>query len=182
MTMKEAITQFKIARDGFWFSLGAYALLTKEPVKSELIRYDIKIYEDGDLAVSEDDVNQRRGTNYTIGFNSGLSDNAARSVVDNSFKQMIIDSNHVVRAYAKANNLDVSELPAIQFIRHYRNAIGHNGRWRIDSPKGFPLTWRNRTITFDMNGQSIDGFLTWFEGLQLCAGLNILVSEHARKI
>ncbi|MDW7772957.1 MAG: hypothetical protein SCH71_08710 [Desulfobulbaceae bacterium] len=182
LTPAETIAHLKVARDGFWFSLGAYALLTKEPVKSELRKYDIRVYENGDIVVSEGDVNERPGTNYTIGFNGGLSGSAARGVVDNSFKQMIIDSNHAIHAYAKSNKIDVSESSAIQFIRHYRNAIAHNGRWDLRSPKGLPLTWRNRTLTIDMNDQSIDGFLTWFEGLQLCAQLNIFVSEHAKQI
>lgn len=182
MTAAETIRQLKAARDGFWFSLGAYALLTKEPARSELSRYDIKVYEDGDIVVSEDNVNERRGTNYTIGFNSALSDGAARDVVNNSFKQMIIDSNHAIRAYAEFNSVNVTESSAIRFIRHYRNAIAHNGLWDLRSPKGLPITWRNKTLTIDMNNQPIDGFLTWFEGLQLCAQLNVFVTEHAKKI
>jgi hypothetical protein len=179
LTKDDAIAKLKAARDGFWFSLGAYALLTNEPAKSELSRYDIKVYEDGNVMVSEGDTDRRRGTNYTIGFNGALSESAARGVVDNSFRQMIIDSNHVIQAYVKSKNLDVSQMPAVQFIRHYRNAIAHNGRWNILSPKGLPLTWRNRTLTIDINEQPIYGFLTWFEGLQLCAQLNIFISENA---
>ncbi|WP_143507352.1 hypothetical protein [Pseudomonas sediminis] len=181
MTPTETITQLKAARDGFWFSLGAYALLTKEPAKSELSRYNINIYEDGEIVVSEDKLNERRGTNYTIGFNGALSNSAARGVVDNSFKQMIIDSNHAIRAYAKFNKIDISESSSIQFIRHYRNAIAHNGLWDLRSPKGLPLTWRNRTLTIEMNNQPIEGFLTWFEGLQLCAQLNIFVTEQVAR-
>lgn len=182
LTTEEAIAALKAARDGFSFSLGAYALLTKEPVRAKLRGYEIKVYEDGDFVVSEDSLAGRRGSSYTIGFNSALSRSAARGVVDNSLMRMIIDSNHAIRAYAKANNLDVSQCSAVQFIRLYRNAIAHNGRWDLRCPEDLPLTWRNRTVTIAMNNQSIEGFLTWFEGLQLCAQLNILVSEHANQI
>jgi len=182
LNMDDAICQLKSARDGFWFSLGAYSLLRKEPASSQLSRYDIKLYEDGDIVVSEGSLSERRGTNYTIGFNSSLNESAARSVVENSFRQMIIDSNQVFRAYAKASGFDVSKIPVAQFIRHYRNAVAHNGHWDLRSSNDLPLTWRNRTITIDMNNQPIDGFLTWFEGLQLCAQLNILISEHTKQI
>lgn len=114
-----------------------------------MIKYDIKVYEDGDIVVSEDDFNQRHGTNYTIGFNSALSDSAAKGVIGNFFKQMIIDSNHVIRAYAQASDFDVSKSPESQFVRHYRNAIAHNGRWDLHSLKDFPLTWRNQTVTIE---------------------------------
>ncbi len=182
MKMDDAIFQLKSARDSFWFSLGAYSLLRKEPASSQLSRYEITLYEDDDIIVSEGNVSSRRGTNYTISFNSSLNESAARSVVENSFKQMIIDSNDIIHAYAKVSNIDVSKLPAVQFIRHYRNAIAHNCHWSLRSSNSLPLTWRNRTLTIEMNDQPIDGFLTWFEGLQLCAQLNIIISEHSKNL
>ena len=182
MTIDETIAELKAARDGFWFSLGAYALSTKEPAKYELSRYGIKIYEDGNIIVSENEPSHPRGNNYTIGFNDGLSESAAKGVVDASFKRMIIDSNHTIRKFAKENNVDLSESTAFQFIRHYRNAIAHDARWDLRSPKNLPIAWRNRILTFDMNNQPIDGFITWFEGLQLCAQLNLLVSAQVKKI
>lgn len=181
MTAVEALALLKKARDSFWFSLGAYALLTKEPAMSEISKYDISIYEGGEINVSEIGSEEPFRTGYTIGFNAGLGDLAARYVVDNSFRQMIIDSNHAVRAYVKLNSADVVDLPEVKFIRHYRNAIAHNGQWNFDSAKDLPLTWRNRTLTMDMNHQSIEGYLNWFEGLQLCSQLNIFITQHSKK-
>jgi len=177
LTIDDTIAELKIARDGFLFSLGAYALLTKEPASSELSRYGIKVCEDGNIVVSENEQSHHRGTSYTICFNDGLSESAAKSVVDASFKKMIIDSNHVIQKHKKENNINISEPTAFRFIRHYRNAIAHNGRWSLHSAKDLPITWRNRTLTFDMNNQSIDGFLTWFEGLQLCAQLILYLDQ-----
>jgi hypothetical protein len=47
LTKENALAKLKSARDSFWFSLGAYALLTEEPSRSEISVYDIKVYENG---------------------------------------------------------------------------------------------------------------------------------------
>lgn len=73
-TPTEALAQLKAARDGFWFSLGAYAPLTTDPASSELGKYDVMVCENGDIVVSESEPCERRGTGYRIGFNSGLSE------------------------------------------------------------------------------------------------------------
>jgi hypothetical protein len=99
-------------------------------------------------------------------------------VVEKSFRQMIIDSNFVVQSYIRDNKIDASNEPMVQFSRHYRNAIAHNGHWNFYSDKGLPITWRNRTIAMEMNKKPIDGFISWFEGLQLCAQINLFISQN----
>lgn len=171
-----ALSKLKAARDVFWFSLGAYALLTEEPSRSELPNFRICVTERNRISVSRELDPAISETSYTIGFNAGLDRVSALTVVDFSFRQMLIESFQVSCEYAKSNSLGIKHQPWYEFARHYRNAVAHNGKWHFDGRRGLPTTWRNRTVEVSMQGQSISGFLSWFEGLQLGAQMNLFVS------
>ena len=167
-------------RDAFWFSLGAYALLTEEPSRSQLASFNIQISELNTITVSQGAMPSSRGTTYRIGFNAGLDHESAKRVVEHSFRQMLLQSFETTKEYARASGLSLFGEPWYEFARHYRNAVAHDGRWDIRNVTGLPLTWRNKTIVAALNGTRIDGYLNWFEGLQLCAQMINFVSHGIR--
>ncbi|MEZ8187543.1 hypothetical protein ACED29_17180 [Shewanella sp. 5S214] len=175
-----AAQRLNAARESFWFSSGAYGLLMTEPSRSQLATIQINVLDDGTLSVTDVNYQLAQGTCYHIGFNSSLSEQSARQVVEYTFRQMVLQSFEVTKEYVTSNNLSVANEPWYQFARHYRNAIAHNGHWNMRGNSGLPLTWRNRTLDISMNGAPIDGFLSWFEGLQLCAQLLNFVSADIR--
>ena len=84
------------------------------------------------------------------------------------------------KKYAEINALlkDFQNQDFYSFSRHLRNAIGHNGVWTINlNVKDLPTTFRNKTIDLSLNGSSIDGFVDWVYGLQLCAAISVWVSN-----
>jgi hypothetical protein len=164
-------------RDAFWFSLGAYALLTEEPSRSQLATYNIQVSDLSTISVSQGGTPSTSGTSYTIGFNAGLDHSSAQRVVEYSFRQMLLQSFETTKEYAKFNSLKLSGEPWYEFARHYRNAIAHDGKWDIRSDKGLPLIWRNKKVEIGMHGTAIDGYLNWFEGLQICAQMINFVSH-----
>lgn len=168
------------ARDAFWFSSGAYALLTVEPSRSQLATFEIKVSESGALSVTKGTEPSKRETGYLIGFNAGLDQASARQVVEHSFRQMVLQSFEPTKDYAASNGLSLVGEPWYEFARHYRNAVAHNGAWDIRSSRGLPLTWKNKTLVASMHGTPIDGYLNWYAGLQLCAQLINVVSSGIR--
>lgn len=180
LTKDSALLRLKSARDAFWFSLGAYALLTNEPSRSELSKFAIQLDEFNNIAANRGEPSPNRGNSYTIGFNAALDAASAKRIVEYSFRQMIIESFETAKEFEAKNTLSLSSEPWYEFARHYRNGLAHNGRWSFRSAKGLPLTWRNRTIDANLQGMSLDGFLTWFEGLQLCAQMNISISTMGK--
>jgi hypothetical protein len=173
-------------RDAFWFSLGAYALLTEEPSRSQLAAFSIQISELNTIYVSQGTASpsKGKGTTYTIGFNAGLDRRSAQSVVEHSFRQMLLQSFETTKEYAKESGLKLSGESWYEFARHYRNAVAHNGKWDIravnGTVKGLPLTWKNKTVVASLHGTPIDGYLNWYEGLQLCAQMINFVSLGIR--
>jgi hypothetical protein len=166
-------------RDVFWFTLGAYALLTEEPSRSQLAGYDVSIANNHLQVVSSSDTSPPGQTGYKIGFRGAIDSGAAKEVVERAFRQMILTSYATTTEFVKHRHLQdaLSREDWYPFARHYRNAIAHNGRWNIAAPKGLPTTWRNLTIEASFHNRSIDGFLGWFDGLQLCAVMIIFVSQ-----
>ena len=175
-----AVQRLEAAREGFWFSSGAYGLLTVEPSRSQLATLQIQILEVGTVSVTEAGSQPTRGTGYQIGFNAGLSESSARQVVEYSFRQMILQSFEITKEYVSSNGLSVAGEHWYEFARHYRNAVAHDGHWEIRGDSGLPLTWKNKTLDVGMNGSSVDGYLSWYEGLQLCAQLINFVSADIR--
>lgn len=151
--------KLKSARDTFFFSLGAYALLTQEPSRSELPKYKIKVNDQGFVDITiKDQEHFSLGTTYKFGFNEGLDTKSAGRVVEYSFRQMILESYEAVDDFAKANGKNLEQEIWYWFSRHYRNGVGHNGRWDIRHPQHMPVEWRNKKIEAHMHNQPIDGF------------------------
>src|SRR5690606_23114859 len=169
-----SLSKLKSSRDSFWFSLGAYALLTKEPAASLVAGYDISVT-NNDLLVGPRDAQDlpRRGMSYRIGFNSSLSKNSALAVVQSTFYAMLSDSYEACKA---ADPIRVKDQDWYHFARHLRNAISHNGRWHFQNSAGLPATWRRMTVDQSMHGTEITGFIGWFDGLQLGATMQLFVS------
>lgn len=166
-------------REVFWFTLGAYALLTEEPSRSQLAGYDVAIANNHLKVVSSSDTSPPEQTGYKIGFRGALDSGAAKEVVERAFRQMILTTYATTTEFAKHKILQdvLAKEDWYSFARHYRNAIAHNGRWNITSTKGLPTTWRNITIEASFHSKPIDGFLGWFDGLQLCAVMINFVSQ-----
>ena len=178
MSSKQAsLSKLKNSRDAFWFSLGAYALLTKEPAASQVAGYDISVT-NTDVLVGPRDAQDsyQLGMSYRIGFNSSLPREAALSVVQSTFLAMISDSYEACKAAAPA---EIKNQDWYHFARHLRNAISHNGRWHFQNNAGLPATWRRMTIDQSMHGKEIGGFIGWFDGLQLGATMQLFVSGLA---
>ncbi len=169
-----SLSKLKSSRDSFWFSLGAYALLTKEPAASQVAGYDISVTNNDLLVRSRDaQVSNGTGMSYRIGFNSSLPENAALAVVQSTFYAMLSDSYEACKAAGPAK---LRGQEWYHFARHVRNAISHNGRWHFKNGAGLPATWRRMTIDQSMQGHEIGGFIGWFDGLQLGATMQLFVS------
>lgn len=174
LSKQTALSKLKSSRDSFWFSLGAYALLTKEPAASQVSGYDISVT-NSDLLVGARDAqdSHRRGMSYRIGFNSSLPKEAALAVVQSTFYAMLSDNYETCKAAAPTK---IKDQEWYHFARHLRNAISHNGRWHFQNGAGLPATWRRMTVDQSMHGNEIGGFIGWFDGLQLGATMQIFVS------
>lgn len=175
-----ATQKLHAARDTFWFGAGAYALLTEEPSRSQLAALTIQISELSTIVVSQGPRPESLGTTYTVGFNAGLDTASAHRVVEYSFRQMLLQSFETTKEYVQTNGLEVSGEPWYEFARHYRNAIAHDGKWDIRGGTNMPLTWKNKVVTTSLHGASIDGYINWYEGLQLCAQMINFVSHGIR--
>jgi hypothetical protein len=169
-----SLSKLKSARDSFWFSLGAYALLTREPAASQVAGYDISVT-NSDLLVGPRDAQDsgHLGMSYRIGFNSSLPNTAALAVVQSTFYAMLSDSYEACKAAAPVG---IKDQDWYHFSRHLRNAISHNGRWHFQNNASLPATWRRMTVESSMHGHEIDGFIGWFDGLQLGATMQLFVS------
>ena len=184
MTGKEkCLEKMSYVRSAFVFSLGAYALATKSPTKEYLSQYKVKLSDDKILVLNEADLleqSEQSWLSYEIAFNGALDDGSARLFINQNFLYMILETFEAAKKYAESENLwgDFKNQDFYSFSRHLRNAIGHNGVWTINSSvKDLPTTFRNKTIDLSLNGKSIDGFIDWVYGLQLCAAISVWVSN-----
>ena len=71
----------------------------------------------------------------------------------------------------------ITDSDVYKFLRHIRNAYSHGDTWNfIDHRKNrkhiSSMTWRSLTIQDDLHGKSCEDFLSYVEGLQLCAELS----------
>lgn len=174
---QDALFKLKQSRDSFIFSLGAYALLTKEPAASLIAEYSISAT-NIDLSVNrvDEDFKPTQGLSYKFEFGRSIPQSAALSVVQNSFFAMLSDSFEACKA---ASPDKIKDEQWYSLARHLRNAISHNGKWHFLSPNGFPVSWRSLKVDYPMQGLSIDGFIGWYDGLQLNAVMHMTMQELA---
>lgn len=173
---EETLTKLNALRQSFCFSLGAYALLTQEPARSQVSGYDVCVT-NNTLAVVSTGASHTADSNmsYRIAFNSSLPEDAALSVVRSSFYAMLSGSFEAVKGWHQVKQQDW-----YQFARHLRNAISHDGRFHFTNGSGLPVTWRNLLIEQTMQGAPIENFLGWFDGLQLNSVMNLFVSQGVK--
>jgi predicted DNA-binding protein (MmcQ/YjbR family) len=173
------IQRLNAAREAFWFSLAAYALLTQDPARSAISGFSVKV-DDHDFRVirrESEELTPGRHS-YRVNFIEDVSEPAAREVVHKAFEKMITDSFELVRAYAKSHDLE-KEMRGqswYRFARIYRNALSHDKTWPLDNKD--PVRWRNLIVNIDMEGQPVRGFLSWMKGLQLGAEMTNFVANH----
>lgn len=163
-------------RQSFCFSLGAYALLTKEPASSQLAAYEVSVT-NNTLAVLGKGAPHTPDSNmsYRIAFNSSLPASAALAVVRSSFNAMLSGSFEAIKHWPQAKDQEW-----FHFSRHVRNAAAHNGRFHFNNGSGLPAKWRNMVIEQSMQGESLETFLGWFNGLQLNAVMNLFVDQGVK--
>lgn len=164
-------------RDIFTSSLGAYALLTEEPSKSQLSEFNIKFDDGGRLTVSRDAIPATPGISYNIGFNYGMDVDSAKAVVEHTFRYMVLQSFEITKKYAPLTSKDQ---PWYNFAFNYRNAISHDGHWKLTNKTMVPATWRRYTVDLHLDGQSIDDYFSWYHGMQLCGEMALFVEPPRR--
>jgi len=174
---QDALFKLKQSRDSFIFSLGAYALLTKEPAASLISEYSISATNiDLSVNAAHEDFKPAQGVSYRFEFGRSIPQSAAMAVVQNSFYSMLSDSFEACKA---ASPEKIKDEEWYSLARHLRNAISHNGRWHFLSPNGFPVGWRSLKVDYAMQGKSIDGFVGWYDGLQLNAVMYMSMQDIA---
>lgn len=167
----ETLNTLNGLRQSFCFSLGAYALLTQEPASSQVAGYEVCVT-NNTLTVLGKGASHAPDSNmsYRIAFNSTLPEAAALAVVRSSFNTMLSGSFEAIKHWPQAK-----EQEWYHFARHVRNAASHNGRFHFSNNSGLPARWRNMVIDNSMQGESLEAFLGWFNGLQLNAIMNLFV-------
>lgn len=175
----DALSRLEDYRSSFMFSLGAYALMTEEPTCSLISNYSIKANNSGLLVESKDiEYSPTRETGYAVEFGERIPRSAALSVVRTSFYSMLADSYETcVSTFPQ----DVKNQDWYEFARHLRNAVSHDGRWNFKNKNIQPVKWRSLIIDHSMHGHTIDGFIGWFDGLQLGAVMHLFVQDMANK-
>jgi len=180
---EEALDRLRAIREIFDLGVGAFALLTEEPARSELSKYVVRYSDMGAFQVTENDpVQEGWQSSLEIRFHNTDYRRAAAELLERSKRQAIIESFDVVRQFAdETPNWDVLALePWFYFTMFYRNAVAHNGRWKFDKKDRARLPMRFMNIPLDesMEDQSIDGFLNLWQARQLLAKMELFVLGH----
>lgn len=183
ITKAEAERKVKYVKDAFLFSLGAYALATKEPTASQLMNKSVRISDNNKeiFVLSIDDIPPKSTISYEVKFRGALDNHNAEMFVRQTFLYMIQETFEAIKRYSESNGKFELFKSAewYSFARHLRHAIGHGGRWKMDpGVKDLPTTFRNKTITLDMNGTDIGDFVSWLYGQQLCAAMMVWLGEN----
>lgn len=181
--MNKAQCQEKLnyVRDTFYFSLGGYGLATNDLTKDSLCDYCIKVDDSNVYVFKKEEVPPKgEPLSQQISFSQSLETGHALQFVRQTFLYMIQDTFESAKSYANQSGKfqDFKAQPWYSFARHLRNAIGHNGTWNIQDTSDLPTTFRNKTITSEMNGQALGDFVGWFYGLQLCSNIITWVNKN----
>jgi hypothetical protein len=166
-------------REIFDVSVGAYALLTEEPARSELSKYTVRYNDAGNFQATK---TEPRPPGWALTFEVRFRDTdyreAAQALVERAQRQTIIESLDLVRGYAKGTTAwdELDQELLFQFALLYRNAVAHNGQWDLSKHREkLPLTFMNLTIDASMEGRSINGFLNLWKARQLLAKMELFV-------
>lgn len=170
-------------REIFDLSVGAYALLTEEPARSELSKYTVRYNDLGDFQATKTvPVPEGWALSCQIQFHDVDYRHAAQALVERSKRQAVIESFALIRGHSKDTPAweEMSREPWFYFTMFYRNAVAHNGRWQfsLKDREQLPITFMNVRIDESMEGESIDGFLNLWKARQLLAKMELFVVGH----
>ncbi|SEJ05422.1 hypothetical protein [Frateuria terrea] len=180
MNQTEVRLRLMKLREIFDLSVGAYALLTEEPARSELSKYTVRYNDLGAFqATKSDPTPEGWRLTYQIQFRDADYRQAAQALVERSKRQAIIESFALIREYSKDTPAwaEMSQEAWFYFTMFYRNAVAHNGRWQFSAKDRakLPITFMNIRIEESMDGESIDGFLNLWKARQLLAKMERFV-------
>lgn len=180
---EEALGRLRAIREIFDLSVGAFALLTEEPARSELSKYVVRYNDMGVFqATKTDPAPEGWQVSLEIRFLNTDYRRAAAALLERSKRQAIIESFDVVRQFVdETPNWDVITLePWFYFTMFYRNAVAHNGRWMFGKKDKarLPIRFMNIPLDESMEDQNIDGFLNLWQARQLLAKMELFVLGH----
>jgi len=167
-------------REIFDLSVGAYALLTEEPARSELSKYTVRYNDLGAFqATKTDPMPVGWALTCQIQFRDTDYSQAAQALVERSKRQAIIESFALIREHSRNTPAwtEMSQEPWFHFTMFYRNAVAHNGRWQFSArdKARLPITFMNIRLDESMDGESIDGILNLWKARQLLAKMERFV-------
>lgn len=180
LDQQAVLERLNAVRDAFWFSVAGYALLTQNPTKSAIRDYSEVLSNSGLNVIKKDESDSHLGVlKYRVNFLNDISEPAALELVEIALRTMISESLSIVEEFAAKNGVKdkLHKEQWWKFSKHCRNAFSHGNKWHFSSQKGFPVQWENLTLVHQMNGQSVIGFLKWFDGLKLGSQMSIFVQN-----
>ncbi|KAF1692772.1 hypothetical protein CSC62_14150 [Pseudoxanthomonas jiangsuensis] len=170
------------ARNVFHVAAAAYALLTDEEHGGLIANYQFWISEKGFKATRRGEERPHGDGSYRrISYERQVAQASADAMIELVTGKMICDSYEATKRYAIAVGEweQLRDQPWFNFAWHIRNAHSHNGRWDFRSnSRGLPVTWKRFTISIDLEGQEVAGFLPVYEALNLCAQMILYVQGY----
>lgn len=179
----EAVRLLTRIRQVFDVSVGAYALMTTEPARSELSKYTIRYDENGRFEASASPLSSDGwGMSCSIQFQDADYQPAASDLVERATRHAIVESMDVLQRFTRNTPAweELEREPWFYFARLYRHAAAHDGSWQFTSVlrAQLPAQFMNRAVDEGMEGQSIEGFLDLFRARQLLATMQLFAQGH----
>lgn len=184
---KRAQDKLKAAKGAFDVAGAAYALLTSSETRDSILDYNVELNESGfHVGPRGGPSPQRGGVRRIVQWNGPVGEAGARLMLELMFQKLIIDCVDTVKDYSKAiNQWDlIKRQDWFAMGMNLRNAFAHGGNWHFEKHAVVPVTYRNRSLTRDMHGQSAIGFLSYFDGQQLTSQMSLYVDgivDHAQQ-
>ncbi|MGN7726466.1 hypothetical protein ACTJIL_11725 [Luteimonas sp. 22616] len=176
---REAESSLMNARNVFHVAGAAYALLTDSEHGGLIADHQFWVSEKGFRATRRDAAPPNgEGIYKRITYNRQVAQASADALIALITGKMICDSYEATKRYAIAiSEWDALKVqPWFNFAMHIRHAHSHNGCWDFrSSGRRLPVTWKNLTISNDMEGKEVAGFLSVLDALDLCAQMILYV-------
>lgn len=156
------------ARNRFFVAGAAYALLTGEASKHQIVDYEFSLSEAG-FQVRPQGSEGPRGSSRTISFRRAASEDEALALLEAAFEKLITDSTDAVKSFARSNGQwDVlKKQDWFAFASHLRNAFSHNRRWHFEKHAIVPARWKSYEVHRGMQGTSVRNFISYLDGTDL---------------
>ena len=134
-------------------------------------------------------IERKVGASYSISFEDLLSNDSCKNIIDISIYSMVCKSFESIKEFIHSKNikLNAEEQTWYQFARHIRNAFSHNFKWSFSNQvlkelNKSPVCWKKRKITGSMHGEDIEGFLSYFDALQLNTTMILFLEQHLPRV